>query len=197
VQLGYTKPQALLVLYIACALLSLGGITILLSRGLTAVVAGAAMVIVAILAARYLGYVKSWRAVRIQLREALATRRRLEFARAYGRVLSLEALKMHSAEEFSSMLMLALRRTAFVANPDPHSTTVTVPVGKDVSWRIGITPAHESHNVARRQATELAEAVGLALERWKDIPGIQLIRQDAAPNAASEQNSASNPFSEG
>ncbi len=176
VQLGYSKPQALLVLYIASALLSLGGITILLSRGLTAVVAGAALVILAILAARYLGYVKSWRSVRTQLREAMATRRRLEFARAYGRVLSLEALKMSSAEDFSAMLLLGLRRTGFVANPDSHSTTVTVPVAKGILWRLGMTPAHESLNVARRQATELAEAVGLALERWPDIPGIQLIR---------------------
>lgn len=192
VQLGYTKPQALLVLYIACALLSLGGITILLSRGMTAVVAGAALVILALVAARYLGYVKSWRAVRNQLREALATRRRLEFARAYGRVLALEALKMNSAEDFAGVLALALRRTGFVANPDAHSSTITITVAKDISWRLGITPAHESVNVARRQASELAEAIGLALDRWSDIPGIQLIRVEPQSLTTLEQPSASN-----
>jgi UDP-GlcNAc:undecaprenyl-phosphate/decaprenyl-phosphate GlcNAc-1-phosphate transferase len=183
IQLGYSKPQALLVLYIACALLSLGGITILLSRGMTAVVAGAALVILALLAARYLGYIKSWRSVRQQLREALATRRKLEFARAYGRVLSLEALRMHSVEDFSSILVLGLHRNGFVACPDVHSTTVTVPVGKGILWQLGTSPVHESPNVARRHATELAESVSLALERWNDIPGIQLVRHGTAPEA--------------
>lgn len=193
VQLGYSKPQALLVLYIACALLSLGGITILLSRGMTAVVAGAALVILALLAARYLGYVKSWRSVRNQLREAMATRRRLEFARAYGRVLALESLKMSSAEDFSSVLLLALRRTAFVANPDPESSAITVPVVKGISWRLGITPAHESERVAKRQAAELAEALSLALDRWNDIPGIQLVRTESISTTNPEPSSASNP----
>ena len=62
--LGFTQGQALLVLYISCAVLSLVGISILLSRGFSTVMVGAALVILALIAARYLGYVRSWRSVR-------------------------------------------------------------------------------------------------------------------------------------
>lgn len=174
IQLGYSKSQALLVLYTACALLSLIGITILLSRGLTVVVAGAALVILGLFAARYLGYVRSWRAIRKQVREAFMHRRTLEYVRAYGRVLELEALKMPTQEDFCRLLQATLQRTGFVADPKDAAHSITIPIMPGVIWTLGVSSPDANLNLARRQAGELAEAVNLAVERWETLPGLEL-----------------------
>ncbi len=179
--LGYSKSQALLLLYVACAVLSLGGITILISRGLAIVIAGAGMCLAALLAARYLGYVRSWRTVRAQLSLALQHRRELQFVRAYGRLLEVEALRFATPEEFSELLMLALRRTGFLAKPNDGAATIAVPLGNDFLWHLGLSADYADTNLARRHAEELAEGVAIAVERWERVPGIQVSPRNPTP----------------
>ena len=192
--LGYSKGQALLVLYIACVILSLGGITILLSRGFTAVIAGAALVVVALVAARYLGYIRSWSMVRRQMRVALTHRRDLEYIRAYGRLLEMEALRTQTREEFSHLLMHAIGRAGFDPMPADSVATISVPAGEKWIWHLGFNAEAKDRNLALRHAGELAEAVALGLERWQDLPGLKLIAREATPDTSpAEPNNHSLP----
>ena len=65
--MGYSKHSALLVLYGACAVLSIIGLSVFLTRGFMIPIAGAAVVLFALFTARYLGYVSDWRKFREQI----------------------------------------------------------------------------------------------------------------------------------
>jgi UDP-GlcNAc:undecaprenyl-phosphate/decaprenyl-phosphate GlcNAc-1-phosphate transferase len=176
--LGYTKEQALLVLYIACAVLSAAGITILLTRGLTAVIATAALAVFGLLAARYLGYVRSWSALRAQVRQAMANRRELEYVRAHSHLLGIEALRVGSEEEFVPLLHQAITRCGFRLDDPSAGRFVAVPVGPMQVWQAGLKDRHADRNLAHRHLEVLAESLELALERWPVLPGIHLVMRD-------------------
>ncbi|HYF34302.1 MAG TPA: MraY family glycosyltransferase, partial [Prosthecobacter sp.] len=122
--LGYSKPRALAAMYTVCLVLSLGGISILLTKGITFPVAGAVLFLLAIGAARYLGYIRSWTNLRAQIDEALERRRRLEHARAHARVLEFDIEKCADLEELSVILCDRLRWVGFKVMPE----TGTVPL---------------------------------------------------------------------
>jgi UDP-GlcNAc:undecaprenyl-phosphate GlcNAc-1-phosphate transferase len=185
IQLGYTRSQALIILYVTSAVLSLVGITILMSRGMTAVIAGAALVIIALLAARFLGYVKSWRSMRKQVREALHNRRELQFAQSYGRVLELESMRMEKVEEFQKLLLHTMERLGLNPQPAKPEEALKCAVGSELVWRLSTLTPDADQKLALRAADELAPAVLLALERWQTIPGLTLISVHPAADVAS------------
>ncbi len=167
--LGYSKGQALAVMYAVCALLSLIGISMLLSRGLGLVIGASALALTALVAARYLGYVRSWSTLRQQFNEALRNRREVEFASAYGRVLELEADRLDSAQAFSDLLSTSLRRIGFSpeAAPTP-STALQMPLDGNLVWVV-CHPGGETA-LRRRRLESLLPGVNRALERWKELP---------------------------
>ncbi|MGC4095634.1 MAG: MraY family glycosyltransferase [Nitrospira sp.] len=65
--LGFSKAKALVALYSICLVLSITGISIFWSRGLSLPISGAVVCLLGLALARYLGYVKRWRDVRQQL----------------------------------------------------------------------------------------------------------------------------------
>ena len=184
--LGYSNEQALLVLYITCAILSVGGITILLTRGMTTVIAGAAVAVIGLIAARYLGYIKSWSTIRSQIRHALSNRRDLEYVRAYARVLDMEALRAASLKEFVAILHQALDRCGFRRDDPLAGRFISVPVGQDLVWIAGMKDRHADKNLARRHLEALSEAIAIALERWPELPGIKLIHRDSLVEESSK-----------
>jgi UDP-GlcNAc:undecaprenyl-phosphate GlcNAc-1-phosphate transferase len=108
--LGYSKGWALVAMYTACLLLSLAGISILLTKGLALPVAGAILFLLSVAAARYLGYVRSFSRLRGQIRETLERRRQREYFRARGRILDFEVDRSTSLEDFEKAFMHALQR---------------------------------------------------------------------------------------
>jgi UDP-GlcNAc:undecaprenyl-phosphate GlcNAc-1-phosphate transferase len=83
---------------------------VLLTRGVALPVAGAVLLLLALGAARYLGYVRSWSNFREQIDEVMERRRKREFFRAYGRVLDFEVERCESLESFSKQLEHGVRR---------------------------------------------------------------------------------------
>jgi UDP-GlcNAc:undecaprenyl-phosphate GlcNAc-1-phosphate transferase len=115
--LGYSKGRALVAMYTVCLLLSLAGISILLTKGLALPVAGAILFLLAVAAARYLGYVRSFSRLRSQIRETLERRRQREYFRARGRILDFEVERSTSLEEFEKTLLHALQRMEVSITP--------------------------------------------------------------------------------
>jgi UDP-GlcNAc:undecaprenyl-phosphate GlcNAc-1-phosphate transferase len=108
--LGYSKGRALVAMYTVCLVLSLAGISILLTKGLALPVAGAILFLLAVAAARYLGYVRSFSRLRGQIRETLERRRQREYFRARGRILDFEVERSTSLEEFERAFLHAVQR---------------------------------------------------------------------------------------
>jgi len=172
IALGFSKGQALGIMYAVCAVLSLIGILVLTKRGLGTVIATAALALLALTAARGLGYVKSFRGLRRQFSSALARRRDLAFARAHGQVLELEVDRLASAPEFSELLARSLSRIDFALKPE-HGRVVCSMKLKDGSvWKVGRLDTDRSDDQWRSQLESMLAGVEAAMTRWQDLPGL-------------------------
>ncbi|MDB6073726.1 MAG: undecaprenyl/decaprenyl-phosphate alpha-N-acetylglucosaminyl 1-phosphate transferase [Verrucomicrobiaceae bacterium] len=182
--LGYSKGQALAVMYSVCVLLSLAGISVLLSRGLGPVIGASALVLMALVAARYLGYVRSWTTLRQQFNEALRQRRELEFASAYGHVLELEADRMENSTDFSQLLEMSLTRIGFINGPEESASVLRMTL--DEGWTWEVNHCGKTTDLRRRRLETLLPGVNRARQRWTVLPGQKIIRTADINSAAPE-----------
>lgn len=180
IMLGYSKGQALAVMYAVCALLSLAGISVLVSRGMGTAIGASVLVLMALVAARYLGYVRSWTSLRQQFNEALRQRREVEFAAAYGRVLELEADRLETAQSFSELLELSLRRTGFTLGSHEGQSILRIPLEGGRIWEVVYSGM--ATDLKRRRLESLVPGINRALERWQALPGHTILRPSTSEN---------------
>jgi UDP-GlcNAc:undecaprenyl-phosphate GlcNAc-1-phosphate transferase len=172
--LGYSKGRALLAMYSVCLVLSLVGISILLTKGGALPVAGAVLFLLAVGAARYLGYVKSWTRLREQVRTALVRRRRLEHIRAHARALEFDIEQCETLNDFAELLQDRFRWVGFQPNAGPDKRLLHLPVGPDLEVTLHC-PADdllESEWLIRADA--FATLFERCLERWGSLPAFLL-----------------------
>jgi UDP-GlcNAc:undecaprenyl-phosphate GlcNAc-1-phosphate transferase len=168
--LGYSKGRALVAMYSVCLVLSLVGISILLTKGVALPVAGAVLFLLAIGAARYLGYVRSWSKLREQISSALERRRRLEHIRIHARVLEFDVEKCANLEEFSEVLRHRFRWIGFETGPSPLSTPVRLRLDTTVE-AILYCPRHGGlESDWFNQADVFTSLFRRSLERWGALP---------------------------
>ncbi|MBL9130893.1 MAG: hypothetical protein JNG86_06830 [Verrucomicrobiaceae bacterium] len=188
--LGYSKGRALVAMYSVCVVLSLVGISILLTKGIALPVAGALLFLLAIMAARYLGYIRSFSRLRDQIREALERRRQREYFRARGRILDFEVERSATLEEFGSVLRHALGRmnVSLVPSEQLEPLDLTLSTGAKVVLHHprDQEPLAEWHV----RLDQLAPSLEACLVRWQRLPdGIG----DTPPRKATADDEASSP----
>ncbi|MES2597891.1 MAG: MraY family glycosyltransferase [Verrucomicrobiota bacterium] len=168
--LGYSKGRALVAMYSVCLVLSLVGISILLTKGVALPVAGAVLFLLAIGAARYLGYVKSWSRLRQQMSEALERRKRMEHIRVHARVLEFDVEKCGSLEEFSELLGHRFRWIGFKTAPSELTQPVMLPMkgGTKVMLHCPVNDGLETDWFNRADA--FSSLFERCLERWGALP---------------------------
>jgi len=168
--LGYSKGRALVAMYSVCVVLSLVGISILLTKGVALPVAGAVLFLLAIGAARYLGYVKSWSRLREQVAEALDRRKRLEHIRVHARVLEFDIEKCDSLEDFTKLLGHRFEWIGFktAASDQTHPVLLPMKNGAQVVLHCPLDDGLQADWFNRADAfTSLFER---CLERWGQLP---------------------------
>jgi UDP-GlcNAc:undecaprenyl-phosphate GlcNAc-1-phosphate transferase len=131
-ELGFSKGSALLTLYSVCAVLSVAGLSLFWARGLAVPIASALLVVLALVAARLLGYVDSVRDVPSQLRRALKNRADVRYATLLGDVLELEAHRDPTPEQFWSRYDETLRRVGLTRDPGEFAGSVLVASNPDL-----------------------------------------------------------------
>lgn len=178
ITLGFSKTRALVAIYSICLVLSLIGISIFWSRGFSLPIAGAALFLLALGAARYLGYVKSWRDIRSQWRTALDRRREMLYSGTYGRMVEWEAERCTSVEEFLPLLQLGLSRMGFRTQPAEGHVTVKIPLVTDLVAVLYIPGPTDDNERWLAKADLLTTALNLATGRWGRLPGIQFSSSD-------------------
>jgi UDP-GlcNAc:undecaprenyl-phosphate GlcNAc-1-phosphate transferase len=187
--LGFSKTRALIAIYSVCLVLSLVGMSIFWSRGLSLPIAGAALAILALAAARYLGYVRSWRDVRTQLNEALSRRRDMLYAQAYGRVLEWEAERCQDSEEFLSLLSLGLKRLGIKSNAESGFESVNLPLVTGLVCKVHVPESAQARMRWMAVAENLIPALNRATERWGALPGLSFANSgpESLPTIPSSQ----------
>ncbi len=134
--MGYSKHSALLVMYAACAVLAAIGLSVFLSRGFTLPIAGAALVIFALFAARYLGYVSDWSKFKQQVGNAIGRRRDVQYATLHGHLLEAELERCETAKEFWDHFQDSMDRLHMDDQPHEGYDPIDLPYnhGRN-SWR--------------------------------------------------------------
>ncbi len=167
--LGFSKTRALIAMYSVCLALSMIGISILISKGRALPIAATFVFLMALLAARYLGYVKSWKNLRLQLNGVLERRRKMQYAVAYSRILDWEAENAVSADEFLGFFELALKRVGFRSTPLPdwEPITLSLPAGGTFQIYYRSDPTDKDRWLAKGDV--FISSLNRATERWGDL----------------------------
>lgn len=176
--LGYSKGRALVAMYSVCVVLSLVGISILLTKGVALPVAGAVLFLLAIATARYLGYVRSWSNLRTQLHEAMERRRRLEHIRAHARVLEFDIEKCTSLEEFTELLRHRFRWIGFKDCRSPQTQPVILPMKDGVKCVLHCPVGDGLQSDWFNRADVFSGLFERCLERWGALPECVIPNQE-------------------
>lgn len=168
--LGYSKGRALAAMYSVCLVLGLVGLSILLTKGVALPVAGAFLFLLALGAARYLGYVRSWKNFRTQINEVLERRRQREYFRAYGRVLDFEVERCESLESFSAIFQHGLERMGLSTTANEKTNPEVLQIGAALTC----TLHHPQNDVERHEwhlrLDVLAPVLQRCLDKWGTLP---------------------------
>jgi UDP-GlcNAc:undecaprenyl-phosphate GlcNAc-1-phosphate transferase len=184
--LGYSKGQALMAMYAVCVVLSLVGISILLTKGLSLPVIGAVLFLLAMAAARYLGYVRTWKGIREQIRQAIIRRKDQEYINAYARVLELEIDRCNGADEYIPILRQGLARLGFHLDSSAGREQVLVPLhngGRAVLFR----KPEARHNTESQNRLEAVKSCLDAMQlRWGTVSFLTSVwtEPQASPESA-------------
>ncbi|MBL9176888.1 MAG: hypothetical protein JNM65_02430, partial [Verrucomicrobiaceae bacterium] len=162
--------RALAAMYSVCLVLGLVGLSILLTKGVALPVAGAFLFLLALGAARYLGYVRSWKNFRTQINEVLERRRQREYFRAYGRVLDFEVERCESLESFSAIFQHGLERMGLSTTANEKTNPEVLQIGAALTC----TLHHPQNDVERHEwhlrLDVLAPVLQRCLDKWGTLP---------------------------
>jgi UDP-GlcNAc:undecaprenyl-phosphate GlcNAc-1-phosphate transferase len=168
--LGFSKGRALVALYSVCLALSLVGLSVLLTRGVALPVAGAVLLLLALGAARYLGYVRSWSNFREQLDEVMERRRKREFFRAYGRVLDFEVERCDSLESFSKQFEHGVKRMGLGLSAQSGSVPETLKLVSGMLCTIHHPQDGMEASEWHLRLDVLLPALERCVEKWGSLP---------------------------
>ena len=170
--LGYSKQQALIALYGVCLALSLVGISILLTKGLALPVAGAVLFVLAMVAARYLGYIRTWKGMRRQMNEAIERRKEIEYVNAHARLLEMELEKCTTPEDFAPMLHHSLARIDLYSNAADDRNAIDIVLADGSIARLYCSQRNRHHVEDTMRRDAVIPCLDAVWGRWKTIPGI-------------------------
>jgi UDP-GlcNAc:undecaprenyl-phosphate GlcNAc-1-phosphate transferase len=168
--LGYSKGRALVAMYSVCAVLSLVGISILLTKGVALPIAGAVLFLLAIGAARYLGYIRSWKKLREQINQTLARRRRLEHIRVHARVLEFDIEKCDSLDDFSDVLRHRFRWIGFNVHRSDQTQSVFLALKSGLQCELHCPVNDGLHSDWFHRADVFTSLFERCFERWGALP---------------------------
>ncbi|WP_395719196.1 MraY family glycosyltransferase [Prosthecobacter sp.] len=168
--LGYSKGRALAAMYSVCLVLSLVGLSILATKGVALPVAGSFLFLLALGAARYLGYVRSWKNFRAQINDVLERRRQREFFRAYGRVLDFEVERCADLDSFSTILSHGLQRMGLSARAQGGTSPEVLRINNTMQCVIHHPKDDNDAGEWHLRLDVLIPVLERCLEKWNALP---------------------------
>ena len=179
--LGYSKSQALGAMYAVCLVLSLVGLSILMTKGIALPVVGAFLFLLALGAARYLGYVRSWSNFRAQFNEVMERRRKREFFAAYGRVLDFEVERCENLESFAQLFHHGLERMGLGVEAHANSNPESLRLSKGSNYTIFHPNDDTEPGEWRLRLDVLVPVLERCVEKWGNVPPLVVQDKPSSP----------------
>ena len=161
--IGFSKGSVLLLLYGVCAVLSLSGLALFWTPRLAVPIGGTILVVLAISAARLLGYVDSFRDLSGQLRRAMRNRQEVRYAMLLGETLTLEVSRFTDSVSFWKMFDESLQRVGLTRDPSNFENPVAT-----TSVPMLFHDSKENEKNWEAIATAMEPAYSAAKGRFKD-----------------------------
>ena len=161
--IGFSKGSVLLLLYGVCAVLSLSGLALFWTPRLAVPIGGTILVVLAISAARLLGYVDSFRDLSGQLRRAMRNRQEVRYAMLLGETLTLEVSRYTDSVSFWKMFDESLQRVGLTRDPSNFENPVAT-----TSVPMLFHDSKENEKNWEAIATAMEPAYSAAKGRFKD-----------------------------
>jgi len=168
--LGFSKRRVVLGVYAICVVLSLIALSIIWSQGRTIPIAIGAVFLLAIIALRYLQYVRSFANVGNQIERLFARRRTVRYALLQAQVLDLEVDRCSESTEFWLLFDQSLRRVGFLEDgewTEEEAIRILVKYNGDRPWTLhaprGIGTSAEWHRIADCFRPVYVKAI----EKWR------------------------------
>jgi UDP-GlcNAc:undecaprenyl-phosphate/decaprenyl-phosphate GlcNAc-1-phosphate transferase len=118
-ELGFSKTKIVIHLYAVCVVLSLIGLSILWSQGRSLPIVAGMLFLLAVGAARYLGYFSNWYELRMLLHRMLVKRRDVQYGVLLSRVLVMEIEREDDPEAFWKSFYRVLDKVGIRRSPIP------------------------------------------------------------------------------
>lgn len=165
--LGFSKRRIILCMYAVCVFLCLGGLSVLWSQGRTLPIAAGMVFLLALGAARYLGYVGQWTEILTQIEKSLLGRRLVRYAILQAEVLEMEVDRCRTAEEFREIFRQVLLRVGFL-DRGPGVMEIELSFKDKPDWVLHILQ-EEKIEYWRRIAECFRPAYTKASQKWENF----------------------------
>ena len=166
--LGFSKKRILLAMYGICVVLSLMALSIFWSQGRTIPIAIGVIFLLAIFAARYLQYIRSWSDMTRQFGRVISRRQTVRYALLQAQLLDMEIDRCKDAEEFWPIFHQTLYRIGFVEAPTgPGYIDIQVKHDGSTPWTLK-APSTEGTPVEWKRIAECFRPVYVkAMCKWR------------------------------
>lgn len=169
-RLGFSKRRIVLGVYGVCVVLSLVGLSIVWSQGRTLPIAFGVMFFLAVIALRYLHFIKSFNDARIRMGRVFSRRTTVRYALLQAQVLELEVDRCAVEEEFWSVFDDTLSRVGFLAaGEEGNEMALRIPMKYNgtTPWVL-LAPANVGTEVEWQRIAECFRPVYLkATRKWQ------------------------------
>jgi UDP-GlcNAc:undecaprenyl-phosphate GlcNAc-1-phosphate transferase len=165
---GFSKTRILFGLYGICVVLCLFGLSVIWSQGGTLPIGIGVLFLLALLALRYIHFLKSWDDVRQKLSRVVGRRRVVQYALLQAQVLDLEAERCQTGQEFWVIFEDTLRRVGFVEKGESDGEyVIRVKYNGSTPWILH-APQHKGTEVEWQRIAECFRPVYLKAKlKWR------------------------------
>ncbi len=170
--LGLSKRRIVLAMYFISVVLSFIGLSVLWTKGRSLPIAGAVIFLMALIGARYLGYIWSWAELREQFGRAMLRRPEVRYTILQAQLMEMEVDRCGSFDEFQTCLHNAMKRVGLGLSREEikgESQHIHLQWGEGVGLHL-YASSNETHVHWKRLAECFREPYGKAMQKWGIIP---------------------------
>jgi UDP-GlcNAc:undecaprenyl-phosphate/decaprenyl-phosphate GlcNAc-1-phosphate transferase len=168
--LGFSKRRIVFAIYGVCVALSLIALSIIWSQGRTIPIAIGVVFLLAIFAARYLLFVRSWEDIQSKLQRVLSRRQHVRYAIMQAQILNMEIDRCESASEFWPVFHQVLHRVGFtdvMDEDDEDYVPIHVRFDGSIPWTLHAPRAAGTRSEWHRIAECFRPVFVKAKQKWQ------------------------------
>lgn len=165
---GLSKRRIVLGMYLISVVLSFMGLSVLWTQGRTLPIVGALVFLMALIGARYLGYIWSWAEIKEQFDRNMIRRPEVQYTLLLAKVLEMEVDRCEKFDQFQDCLEKTLVKVGFHFTPDKERLSlqpITITFDPSYSLKLYVSDEEPLQHWTRL-AHCFQEPYHKALKKW-------------------------------